>query len=327
MSHWNLTDYELFWFTLLILTLLVGLAHIACYFALSRAERTSNKSRRAFLLRTQRHLSAFWWVFIVSALVSIFGTVGSLIVCAVISFLGLREFITLTPVKIGDHRALFFAFFVFIPLQYILIGMGHFGFFTVLIPVYAFLLLPVLSVVRQDIDKFLSRKASLQWGLMIAVYCLSHTVAILHTESVADFSTQRKALLLLFFLTLVRSAMLWQHMADYFFRKREGRIAALIHSRMTWPGLYVSAAANALIASSFFWFTPFTFWQAAIAGALISFAAVFGRLVMRGITYSLGVKDWGELTGGQQGVMDRLDAILYAAPIFFHYAQFVTDRS
>ena len=132
------------------------------------------------------------------------------------------------------------------------------------------------------------------------------------------------AFLLLFFLTLVRCAMLWQHLADYFFRHRKGRIAPQIHSRMTWPGLLVSAAANAAIASSFFWFTPFTFWQAAIAGVLISFASLFGRLVMRGITLSLGIKDWGELTGGQQGVMDRLDAILYAAPVFFHYAVFVT---
>ena len=327
MRNWLLTDYELFWFTLTVLTLLVGVAHIACYFALARSERNQKKLRRVFLLRTQRHLAAFWWVFLVSILVSVFGTVGALVVCAIISFLGLREFITLTPVKSGDYLALFFAFFIFLPLQYVLIGMEQFGFFTVLIPVYAFLLLPVLSVVRQDIDKFLSRTSALQWGLMIAVYCLSHTVAILHTASVSDYSTPRKALLLLFFLTLVRSAMLWQHMADYFFKKQAGRIARLIHSRMTWQGLFVSAAANAAIASSFFWFTTFTFWQAAIAGGLISFAAVFGRFVMRGITYSLGIKDWGELTGGQQGVMDRLDAVLYAAPIFFHYAQFVAMYS
>ena len=322
MANW--TDYELFWFTLLGLTLLVGLAHIVTFFAIKRADRRELKGRRVFLLRTQRHLAAFWWVFVISALVSVFGLTGALVVCAVLSFLGLREFITLTPVNRGDYMALFFAFFVFLPLQYFLIGMREFGFFTVLIPVYAFLLLPVLSVVKEDVHKFLSRKAALQWGLMIAVYCLSHTVAILYIDAVDAFSTQSRALLLLFFLTLVRFAMLWQHLADYFFRHRKGRIAPQIHSRMTWPGLYVSAAANALIASSFFWFTPFTFWQAAIAGVLISFASAFGRLVMRGITLSLGIKDWGELTGGQQGVMDRLDAILYAAPVFFHYAVFVT---
>ena len=324
MNYRSWTDYELFWFTLLGLTLLVGLAHIIAYVALKRADRHELKGRRVFLLRTQRHLAAFWWVFFISALVSVFGLVGALVVCAIISFLGLREFITLTPVNRGDYRSLFFAFFVFIPLQYLLIGMREFGFFTVLIPVYAFLLLPVFSVVREDVDKFLSRKAALQWGLMISVYCLSHTVAILYIDAVDSFSTQSRALLLLFFLTLVRCAMLWQHLADYFFRHRKGRIAPQIHSRVTWPGLLVSAAANAAIASSFFWFTPFTFWQAAIAGVLISFASLFGRLVMRGITLSLGIKDWGELTGGQQGVMDRLDAILYAAPVFFHYAVLVT---
>lgn len=320
--HWS--DYELFWFTLLGLMLLVGVGHIVTYLFIARARTKVLKGRRVFLLRTQRHLAAFWWVFLICAAVGVFGLVGALVVCGVLSFLGLREFITLTPVKIGDHRALFFAFFVFLPLQYVLIGMKEFGFFTVLIPVYAFLLLPIFSVVNQDVDKFLSRKASLQWGLMIAVFCLSHTVAILYIDAVNAFSTLSRALLLLFFLSLVRCAMLWQHLADYAFRAQISRIAPLIHSRMTWQGLGVNAIANAAIAASLFWFTPFTFWQAAIAGVLISVAAVCGRLVMRGITLSLGIKDWGELTGGQQGVMDRLDAILYAAPVFFHYAVYIT---
>ncbi|MGL4768104.1 MAG: phosphatidate cytidylyltransferase [Formosimonas sp.] len=319
-----LTDYELFWAAILAMVLLVGLGHIAAYMGLRHATDSTQKTRRAFLLRMQRHLAAFWWVFVIVILVGLFGVTGALVVCAVVSFLGLREFITLTPVKNNDYRALFFAFFVFLPLQYVLIGLREFGFFTVLIPVYAFLLLPILSVVQQDTDRFLSRSASLQWGLMIAVYCLSHTVAILQTAAVLGFSTEHKALLLLFFLALVRSAMIWQHLADYVCRAKGHKIAVLIHSRMTWQGLLFNAAANALIAASFFWLTPFTFWQAAIAGALISVSAIFGRMVMRGITYSLGVRDWGELTGGQQGVMDRLDAVLYAAPIFFHYAQFVT---
>lgn len=325
--NWNdWSDYERFWLTMIGMTMLVGMAHIVVYVLLNRATVNSLKVRRAFLLRCQRHLASFWWVFLIAALVGFFGIIGALIVCAIISFLGLREFVTLTPVNIGDHNALSFAFFVFLPLQYILIGLSEFGFFTVLIPVYAFLLLPVFSVVRQDTEKFLSRKASLQWGLMIAVYCLSHTVAILQISALNKYSSYEKALFFLFFLTLVRCAMLWQHIGDYLMREKEERIARDIHSRMTWEGLLISALANAAIAAAFFWITPFTFWQAAIAGSLISVSSVFGRLVMRGITRSLGVKDWAELTGGQQGVLDRLDAILYAAPVLFHYTLFVTGH-
>ncbi|GHA71403.1 phosphatidate cytidylyltransferase [Formosimonas limnophila] len=326
MNWMDWDDYERFWIALIGMVLLVGIAHIVVYVLLNKATANSLKVRRAFLLRCQRHLSAFWWVFLVSALVSVFGITGALIVCAVISFLGLREFVTLSPVKIGDHRALSFAFFVFLPLQYVLIAFSEFGFFTVLIPVYAFLLLPIFSIVRQDTEKFLSRKASLQWGLMIAVYCLSHTVAILQIAALDKYSPHEKTLFLLFFLVLVRCAMLWQHIADYLMRNRVNRIAHEIHSRMTWNGLLISAIANALIAAAFVWITPFTVWQAAIAGSLISVSSVFGRLVMRGITRSLGVRDWADLTGGQQGVLDRLDAILYAAPVLFHYTLFVTTR-
>lgn len=325
MNWYDWDDYERFWIALVGMVLLIGVAHIVVYFFLNRATLNSLKIRRAFLLRCQRHLSAFWWVFLVSAFVGVFGITGALIACAVISFLGLREFVTLTPVNIGDHRALSFAFFVFLPLQYILIGLSALGFFTILIPVYAFLLLPIFSIIRQDTHQFLSRKATLQWGLMIAVYCLSHTVAILQTAAMVHRSSYEKALFLLFFLVLVRCAMLWQHLADYMMRHRGKRIARDIHSRMTWRGLLISAIANAIIAAAFVWITPFTPWQAAIAGSLISVSSVFGRLVMRGITHSLGVRDWAALTGGQQGVLDRLDALLYAAPVLFHYTLFVTS--
>ena len=243
-----------------------------------------------------------------------------------LSFIALREFITLTPVKIGDHRAISLAFFVVLPLQYILIGFSEFGLFTVLIPVYAFLLLPVISATRQDTDRFLTRNASVQWGLMVAVYCISHMVAILNIETVSHFSNGRRALFLLFFLVLVRSAALVQHVADYYFRDGSMRIAEKIHDRVTWNGMWVSAGVTATLAASFFWFTPLRPWQALIAGALIAMSSVLGRVVMRAIAISMGVRDWGEVTGRNQGVLDRLDGVVYAAPVFFHFVQFITIR-
>ena len=203
-SDWS--EYERFILTLLVLTLLVGLGHIITYFSLKYAEKNHKKVRRVFLMRTQRYLGSFWWMFLIAILTGLFGLVGGLIASMMLSFIALREFITLTPVKIGDHRAISLAFFVVLPLQYILIGFSEFGLFTVLIPVYAFLLLPVISATRQDTDRFLTRNASVQWGLMVAVYCISHMVAILNIETVSHFSNGRRALFLLFLPVLVRSA-------------------------------------------------------------------------------------------------------------------------
>ncbi len=299
------------------------MGHIITYVAIGVAEKHFNKERRAFLMRTQRYLGSFWWMFLIAILTGLFGLKGGLVVCAVISFIALREFITLTPVKIGDHRALSIAFFVLIPLQYLLIGSAEYGLFAVLVPVYAFLLLPVITVIRQDTDRFLTRNASLQWGLMVAVYCISHMAAILNIQSVQDYTNGRKALFLLFFLVLVRASALSQHVADYYFRNGSKRIAEQINGRLTWNGLIISAAIAAILGASLFWFTPLRPWQAFISGGLIAVSSVMGRLVMRGIAMSMGIKDWGDVTGRNQGILDRLDGVIYAAPVFFHFVQFV----
>ena len=322
----NWSEYELFIITLLVLTLLIGIGHIIIYGFLAYAEKHHKKERRAFLMRTQRHLASFWWMLAIAVLTWIFGLTGGLVVSAVISFMALREFITLMPITSGDHRSVSIAFFVLLPLQYVLIGFSAFPLFSLLIPVYAFLLLPIFTIVRQDTGRFLTRNASLQWGLMVTIYCVSHMVAILNIEIVRDFSNERRALFLLFFLILVRAAVLCQHVADYYFRNGSQRIALLIHQRMTWNGLWVSAGFTAVLAASFFWFTPLQLWQALIAGGLIAIASVFGRLVMRGITKSMGIKDWGDVTGRDQGMLDRLDSVIYAAPVFFHFVQLITAR-
>lgn len=323
MNAMNWTEYERFVITLCTLVFVVGLGHIATYFSMRVADKLLNKERRAFLMRTQRYLGSFWWMFLIAILTGVFGMAGGLVVSVVLSFIALREFITLTPVKIGDHRALSIAFFVLIPLQYVLIGMSEYGLFAVLIPVYAFLLLPVITVIRQDTDRFLTRNASLQWGLMVAVYCISHMVAILNIESVQSYSNGRKALFLLFFLFLVRASALAQHIADYVVRNQSRRIAESISSRYTWTGLLVSAAVTALLGAALFWFTPLRPWQAFLAGGLIALSSVLGRLVMRGMAMSMGIKDWGDVTGREQGVLDRLDSVIYAAPVFFHFVQFI----
>lgn len=62
------------------------------------------------------------------------------------------EFLTLAPTRQGDHNTLFAAFYVLLPLQYILVGTHWYSMFTLLIPVYGFLLLPAIAVLSQDTD-------------------------------------------------------------------------------------------------------------------------------------------------------------------------------
>jgi hypothetical protein len=75
--------------------------------------------------------------------------VGATLAFGVFSFLALREFITLVHTRRGDHRSLILAFFVVLPLQYVHRG-AHFDLFSVFIPVYVFLAIPVVSALAGD---------------------------------------------------------------------------------------------------------------------------------------------------------------------------------
>jgi phosphatidate cytidylyltransferase len=114
-----------------------------------------------------------WWVMVTIIAVALaFGPPATLTLFAFASFFALREFITLTPTRLGDHLPLFLSFFVLIPCQYLLIGYDQYGTFAIFIPVYAFLLLPAIAALAGDPEDFLSRQAKIQWGVMITIYCI-----------------------------------------------------------------------------------------------------------------------------------------------------------
>ena len=107
------------------------------------------------------------------------GDTVATVLFAIVGFFALREFITLSPTRRGDHRSLVLAFFVVLPLQFTIVGSRMFDLFTVFIPVYVFLALPVVSALANDPERFLERNAKLQWGIMVCVYGMSHVPALL----------------------------------------------------------------------------------------------------------------------------------------------------
>ena len=137
-----------------------------------------------------------WWkmcaIFTAAILV---GRVGSLILFAIISFLAMREYMTLVPTRRGDHRTLFWSFFVIMPLQYYLIGIQWYGFFAIMIPVLAFVFVPTSIAIAGDTEHFLERAAKIQFGIMVCAYCLSHAPALLLLK-IPGFEGQDARLLL-----------------------------------------------------------------------------------------------------------------------------------
>lgn len=246
-----------------------------------------------------------------------------------ISFWALREFITLTPTRMGDHRALFWVFFLFTPLQYVLVGLdrpGHhstYGLYSVVIPVYAFLFIPARIAIAGDSKRFLERVAKIQSGLLVCVYCLSFAPALLYLELV-NFNGQTEigtnARLLFFFIVLVQLSDVFQYAWGRTYGKHV--IAPLINSSRTWEGFLGGSGTVMLIGMALFWTTPFSPLQAAGMSLLISVMAFAGGMAMSGIKRDRGVKDYGTLVAGHGGVLDRLDSICFAAPVFFHVTRY-----
>jgi phosphatidate cytidylyltransferase len=260
-----------------------------------------------------------WWVMVsLIGLAFALGKAGIIVLFALASFAALREFLTLTRTRRGDHLALTAAFFVVLPLQYYLISIEWYGLYSILIPVYVFLLLPIVAALRGDTANFMRRIAEVQWGLMISVYCVSHVPA-LTTLPIPDFA-DRSLLLIAFLIIVVQSSDVLQ----YVWGKLLGRhqIAPSLSPSKTVEGFVGGIASATLLGAALWWITPFSPWQAAIMALVINLMGFCGGLVMSAIKRDRGVKDWGQMIEGHGGMLDRLDSVIFAAPIFFHLTRY-----
>lgn len=260
-----------------------------------------------------------WWV-MVAVLGGAFwlGHGAVILLFAAISFFALREFITLTPTRGGDYPALVAAFYFVLPAQYLLIAYDWYGLFAIFIPVYVFLLLPILASLGGDTTGFLERAAKVQWGMMIAVFCISHVPALL-TLDIPGFAG-RNLLLIAWLVLVVQISDVLQYVCGKLFGKR--RIAPQLSPSKTVEGFVGGIGLATLVGASLFWITPFGFWQAALVALVVTLLGFFGGLVMSAIKRDRGVKDWGHMIEGHGGMLDRLDSVCFAAPIFFHVLRY-----
>lgn len=260
-----------------------------------------------------------WWIMIaVIAAATWTGAWAVIGLFALVSFQCLREYVSLAPTRKGDHRALIWSFYVFLPLQYYLIAAGWYGLFSILIPVYAFLLLPISASLGADTTRFLERSAKIQWGLMICVYCLSHVPALLTLE-IPGYEG-RNLLLVVFLLLTVQSSDVFQ----YIWGKLLGRhaLSKQISPSKTVEGLVGGVLSATVMGAALWWITPFSPVEAAFVALVINTLGFFGGFVLSAIKRDRGVKDWGHLIEGHGGMLDRVDSLAFSAPVFFHLLRY-----
>ncbi|HHW7450324.1 phosphatidate cytidylyltransferase [Pasteurella multocida subsp. multocida] len=260
-----------------------------------------------------------WWVMILIIFAAAFiGFYAVIALFFIISFMALREFLSLIYIRRGDHLALAACFYVILPVQYYFVAIDWFSMFTIFIPVYAFLFLPILSALLGDVSHFLDRSTKVQWAIMISVFCISHIPAIL-TLDIVGFEN-KNLLLMIFLILVVQSSDVLQYVWGKLFGKH--KIAPTLSPSKTVEGFAGGILSASILGGLLYWLTPFSPLQAFLMSLLICLMGFLGGLVMSAIKRSMGVKDWGNMISGHGGMLDRMDSLCFAAPIFFHVVRY-----
>ena len=303
----------------LLFVILFGLLGLVTIALALRTHRTQHDEHSPGEQRLVRDLRALWIGTVVFWLSWLSGALGATLLFGLLSFIALREFITLAPTRRSDHRGLIAAFFIVLPAQYLLVATRSFDLFSVFIPVYVFLAIPVLSALAGDPERFLERNAKIQWGITVCVFGLSHAPALLLLQF--KHYEDRGAFLLLFLVAVTVGAQIVQELASRSLRRRP--VARLIDRSFSYRAWAAGALAAALIGALLAWITPFGPWQAPLMGLVAGACGTLGDFVMRALKKDAGVHFWGNRSSvtGAVGLLDRVAPLCFAAPVFFHSAR------
>lgn len=302
-----------------VLYSLAGLYVILAVASLTTAILKRIKPDKDYTELTQRVNS--WWVMVtIFTLAMVLNQSVSLGFFGFISFLALKEYLSMIPTRRADRRVLFWAYLA-IPLQYYWVSREWYGMFIIFIPVYIFLLLPLRMITIGETKNFLQAAGTLHWGLMMLVFSISH-IAYLLVLPATDTFQQGGVGLVLFLVFLTQFNDVSQFIWGKLFGKR--KIIPKVSPNKTWAGFVggvITTTALAVVLSGFL--TPLSLGMAVIAGLIISIGGFIGDVIISAIKRDIGVKDTGSLLPGHGGILDRIDSLTYTAPLFFHFIYYL----
>lgn len=296
---------------LLVLSLLV-LASIVQYgLQLKQPERDYTELKQRIV--------SWWWMIGILFICLAVSTTTALILFAFISFLALKEFFSIVPLRLNDRRVVFLAY-LSIPIHYYWIAIGWYGMFIIFIPVYIFLLLPLRMVLIGETKGFIQSAGTIHWATMLTVYCISHVAYLLVLPAKNLQAGSLGLVIFILFMTELND------ISQYIAGKLFGRHKTLpkVSPNKTWEGFIGGLVCISLLATiTAPWLTPLSAWQGLGAGVLISCAGFVGDVVISSVKRDLAIKDSGTLIPGHGGILDRLDSLIYTAPLFFHYCYYL----
>lgn len=262
-----------------------------------------------------------WWIIIILLSSAILlSSETSLIFFALISFLGLKEFLTLAPTRRVDRNVLFYIY-LSIPVQYLWAALEWYGMFIIFVPVYLFLFVPLRMVLSGNTSNFLKAAGILHWGVMTTVFSISHLAFLLMLPATESNPYGSGPALVLYVIILTQL----NDVAQFLWGKTLGsrRVVPSVSPNKTWEGLVGGVLTTTTLATVLsIWMTPMTLWQGFFAGLGIGTFGFVGDVCVSAVKRDLGIKDTSQMLPGHGGVLDRVDSLTYTAPLFFHYVYY-----
>lgn len=267
----------------------------------------------------RQRVQSWWWMIAALFFVFIFSTRATIIFFGLISFLALKEFLSIVPMRFSDRRAVFWLY-LSIPVQYYWVSIGWYGMFIIFIPVYVFLFIPMRMILIGETKGFIKSAGILHWSVMLTVFCVSHIAYLLVLPNKNILAGGIGLVIFLLFTTQ------FNDVCQYFWGKILGKhkIIPKVSPNKTWEGFMGGLLTITLISGfSAPLLTPLTAIQGLGAGCIIAVSGFIGDVVLSSVKRDLQIKDSGHLIPGHGGILDRIDSLIYTAPIFFHYLYFL----
>ena len=264
--------------------------------------------------------NSWWWMIGLILCVFYFGKTATTVFFAFISFLALKEFYSIVPIRSVDRRLIFWAY-LSIPLQYYFAYIQWYGMFIITIPVYMFLLLPFRAVLIGETQGFIKANATIQWSLMLCVFGFSHIAYLANIDLINVKAGFTGLLFYIIFVTQFNDVS--QYVSGKLFGKH--KILPKVSPNKTWEGFIGGLIITMIISMILAPFLTILTWQQGFfAGMLIAASGFIGDVVLSSVKRDLGIKDSGSLIPGHGGLLDRIDSLMYSIPLFFHYFYYVT---
>ena len=263
-----------------------------------------------------RQRVASWWAMVallVGALM--LGWQATALLFGLISFMALREFISLAPARIEDRPVIALAYMT-IPISVFFVFIGAYTFYVLLIPVYVFLAMPFVMACIGQTRGYLTTTAAFHWGLVTCVYNIGYIPFLMR---VPQWDAPQAGPMGLVFLLLVATEA--NDVLQYVTGKLFGRhkITPKVSPNKTWEGFiggWVLTAGLILLIGPIF--SPLKgpgLWIIAVTLPLAGFA---GDVTFSAIKRDIGVKDTSHYIPGHGGVLDRIDSLTFTSPLYFH---------